>query len=48
MLIIKVTLEEINILSNKVKHEKYLYIFVQLALQTSGRLGTILSIKKIY
>lgn len=40
------TLEEINILLNEVKHEEYLYIFVQLALQTGGRLGTILSITK--
>ena len=40
------TLEEINLLLNEVKHEEYLYIFVQLALQTGGRLGTILSITK--
>ncbi|MCT7636491.1 tyrosine-type recombinase/integrase [Aliarcobacter butzleri] len=40
------TLEEINILLNEVKHEEYLYIFVQLALQTGGRMGTILSISK--
>lgn len=40
------TLEEINLLLNKVKHEEYLYIFVQLALQTGGRMGTILSITK--
>jgi integrase len=38
------TLEEINLLLSKVKHEEYLYIFVLLALQTGGRLGTILSI----
>ncbi len=50
MLIIKgkryLTLEEINLLLNEVKHEEYLYIFVQLALQTGARLGTILSITK--
>ncbi len=40
------TLEEINLLLNEVKHEEYLYIFVQLALQTGGRMGTILSITK--
>lgn len=40
------TLEEINLLLNEVIHEEYLYIFVQLALQTGGRLGTILSITK--
>ena len=40
------TLEEINILLNEVKNEEYLYIFVQLALQTGGRMGTILSITK--
>ena len=40
------TLEEINLLLNEVRHEEYLYTFVQLALQTGGRLGTILSIKK--
>ncbi|MDK2091252.1 site-specific integrase [Aliarcobacter butzleri] len=40
------TLEEINILLNEIKHEEYLYIFVQLALQTGGRMGTILSISK--
>ena len=40
------TLEEINLLLNEVEHEEYLYIFVQLALQTGGRLGTILSITK--
>ncbi|BAK72796.1 site-specific integrase [Arcobacter sp. L] len=40
------THEEINILLDEVKHEEYLYIFVQLALQTGGRLGTILSITK--
>ncbi|MGH2278684.1 tyrosine-type recombinase/integrase [Aliarcobacter sp. ERUVET-7] len=40
------TLQEIKILCNEVKHEEYLYIFVQLALQTGGRLNTILSITK--
>lgn len=40
------TLEEINLLLNEVKYEEYLYIFVLLALQTGGRLGTILSIRK--
>lgn len=40
------TLEEINLLLNEVEHEEYLYIFVLLALQTGGRLGTILSITK--
>ena len=40
------TLEEIYLLLNEVKHEEYLYIFVQLALQTGGRMGTILSITK--
>ena len=40
------TLQEIKILCNEVKHEEYLYIFVQLALQTGGRLSTILSITK--
>ena len=40
------TLEEITLLLNEVEHEEYLYIFVQLALQTGGRLGTILSITK--
>lgn len=40
------TLEEINLLLDEVKHEEYLYIFVLLALQTGGRLGTILSITK--
>ncbi|PWE19832.1 site-specific integrase [Aliarcobacter skirrowii] len=40
------TLEEIKILINEVKNEEYLYIFVLLALQTGGRLGTILSITK--
>lgn len=40
------TREEINILLDEVKHEEYLHIFVQLALQTGGRLGTILSITK--
>lgn len=38
--------EEISILLDEVKHEEYLHIFVQLALQTGGRLGTILSITK--
>ena len=40
------TLEEINILLIEVKNEEYLYTFVQLALQTGGRMGTILSITK--
>jgi integrase len=40
------TIDEINILLNEIKHEEYLYIFVQLALQTGGRMGTILSITK--
>jgi integrase len=40
------TIEEINILLDEVKHEEYLHIFVQLALQTGGRMGTILSITK--
>ncbi len=40
------TLDEINILLNEVRYEEYLHIFVQLALQTGGRLGTILSITK--
>lgn len=40
------TREEISILLDEVKHEEYLHIFVQLALQTGARLGTILSITK--
>ena len=40
------TIEEINILLDEVKHEEYLYVFVQLALQTGGRMGTILLITK--
>jgi integrase len=40
------TLEEINLLLNEVKHVEYLYIFVQIALQTGARLGSILTITK--
>ena len=40
------TLEEINILIDEVKHEEYLHTFVLLALQTGGRMSTILSIRK--
>lgn len=40
------TIDEIKILLKEVEHEEYLYIFVQLALQTGARLGSILSIKK--
>ena len=40
------TLEEINILSNEIKHVEYLYIFVQIALQTGARMGSILTITK--
>jgi len=40
------TLDEINILLKNVKHVEYLHIFVQIALQTGARLGTILSITK--
>ena len=40
------TIEEINILLDEVKHEEYLHVFVQIALQTGGRMGTILSITK--
>lgn len=40
------TLDEIEILLNEVKHEEYLYLFVHLALQTGARLGTILTITK--
>lgn len=39
-------IDEINILLKEVQEEEYLYLFVLLALQTGGRLGTILSITK--
>lgn len=40
------TLEEINILLNEIKHIEYLYVFVQIALQTGARMGSILTITK--
>lgn len=40
------SLDEIKILLNEIKHVEYLYIFVLLSLQTGGRMGTILSITK--
>ena len=40
------TLDEINLLLNEIRYEDYLYVFVQLALQTGGRMGTILGITK--
>lgn len=39
-------LEEIYLLLNEVKDKEHLYLFTQLALQTGGRLSTILSITK--